>query len=131
MFLDDADPPTVFKAALGAGVALLVVALLATVLKWDTVGVVLIAVIVLLIALLATELYVLRRTQPAPAPAIERMSEASAHGEPTELRPVRRLTIRCKACGQVFTITDDGTRPLVHACPSCGKSGKLAERATG
>lgn len=118
------NPQAVFRGILVGAVVVVLLALWGTLGGWDGLTAVLIAAILLLLAGLAAELYVLRRTRPAPAAAAAARNAAPAPATGME----RKLTIRCKACGQVFTIVDDGRRPLVHACPSCGKSGKLAER---
>lgn len=45
-----------------------------------------------------------------------------------EATPAERITIRCKQCGEVFPVEDTGARPLVAACPHCGKSGTIKVR---
>jgi phage FluMu protein Com len=42
----------------------------------------------------------------------------AAEGEPHE-KTVKRLRVRCKSCATVFTLQDDGTRPLKQPCPGC------------
>lgn len=37
----------------------------------------------------------------------------------------QELLLRCKHCGEVFPVLDDGSRPLRHTCPNCGTSGIL------
>lgn len=49
--------------------------------------------------------------------------------EPQDSSFVPRITIRCKQCGEVFPVEDSGARPLVAACPHCGKSGTIRTRS--
>ncbi len=37
----------------------------------------------------------------------------------------KRLKLRCGGCTHIFVLEDPGTRPLRHACPSCGRKGEL------
>ncbi|MBI4393445.1 MAG: hypothetical protein HY556_06585 [Euryarchaeota archaeon] len=42
----------------------------------------------------------------------------AAEGEPHE-KTVKRLRVRCRTCATVFTLEDNGTRPLKQPCPGC------------
>lgn len=38
---------------------------------------------------------------------------------------VKRVTLKCNACAEVFKVEDTGVRPLTHSCPGCGRPGIL------
>jgi hypothetical protein len=108
-------------AALGVAVVLALVGLLALGGAGDTGARLL--VMALLVALVALEGWLWWQGR--------KLSEHySAEGwqEPTEVAKAPRMTIRCKQCGEVFPVEDTGSRPLVAACPHCGKSGTIKVR---
>lgn len=48
---------------------------------------------------------------------------------PRTLKP--QLHIRCRDCGTVARIEDNGERPLSHFCPKCGNTGQYAGPEAG
>lgn len=81
-------------------------------------------VILLLLGLLGVQLWLGwqdRKAAPAPAEGQPWEEPAAAPAEP---QPAR-MVIKCKQCGEVFPVIDTGARPLVAACPHCGKSGTI------
>jgi hypothetical protein len=87
-----------------------------------------IAVLVVLAVLLVVQVWLLaeaRKASHGPAPA-------AAEAEPVpaqSLEEPAQMVIKCKQCGTVFPVVDTGARPLVAACPSCGKSGTIKVKA--
>lgn len=79
-------------------------------------------VIVLLVVLLVVEVGLYVRARRAPIPVDEGWHEAVPEEGAAE---EQRIVIRCKQCGEVFPVEDDGARPLVATCPHCGKSGTI------
>ena len=123
--LADGQARTVHLGSIAAAVVLLLVALLA--LGGPDQGGARLAVIVLLLALLGVQVWLVAQAgrSPSAAPA-----EAwSGPVEPAQEEP--RMVIRCKQCGEVFPVVDTGARPLVAACPHCGKSGTIKVKAHG
>ncbi|MCA1812679.1 MAG: Zn-ribbon domain-containing protein [Halobacteriales archaeon] len=89
----------------------------------------LVVLAVLLVAQVWLLLQARRATQQAqegePAAA---SAEVGPAAEPSLEEPAK-IIIKCKQCATVFPVTDDGSRPLVAACPSCGKSGTIKVKA--
>lgn len=75
------------------------------------------------VALLGLEVWL--RTAPRGAP---RAAGAAPAAEAWAPAAAEQVTIRCKQCGEVFAVDDTGARPLVAACPYCGKSGTVRGR---
>jgi len=59
---------------------------------------------------------------PAAAPAMAPPPAATPAPAPPSNKP---LKLRCGSCKGVFSIEDDGTRPLRRPCPHCGKIGEI------
>jgi hypothetical protein len=78
-------------------------------------------VLLLLAVLLVVEVVLYAQASRSAPPAA-----AQPGGEPLQAAPQeQRIVIRCKQCGEVFPVEDTGARPLVAACPHCGKSGTI------
>lgn len=72
--------------------------------------------------------------QAEPAPVAESAPVRSPYAEPEPSSPMvaapaapalKKLKLRCGGCKEVFSIEDDGTRPLRRACPHCARIGEI------
>jgi hypothetical protein len=86
-------------------------------------------VLLALLALLAVQVVVWARERRRAAPQGAAWEPGQGAEPQPGLEEPARMVIRCKQCGEVFPVTDTGVRPLVAACPHCGKSGTIKVRA--
>ncbi|HEV8359651.1 MAG TPA: zinc ribbon domain-containing protein [Candidatus Thermoplasmatota archaeon] len=77
-------------------------------------------IILVLVVLIGLEVWLYREARRVPSYAVAE--------EPLTAPAMQRMTIRCKQCGEVFPVEDTGARPLIAACPHCGKSGTIKVR---
>jgi predicted RNA-binding Zn-ribbon protein involved in translation (DUF1610 family) len=61
---------------------------------------------------------------PAPPPMPAAPVQQASRSAGTGVR-VKTLKLRCKNCSTVFTLRDNGERPLYHECPGCKATGVL------
>ncbi|MCA1814454.1 MAG: zinc ribbon domain-containing protein [Halobacteriales archaeon] len=62
---------------------------------------------------------------PAPAPVVASPPVQQASRSVAGGVRVKTLKLRCKNCSTVFTLRDNGDRPLYHECPGCKATGVL------
>jgi len=81
-------------------------------------------ILLLFYVLLGTVLLFVRRTGKAPPEEVRQ----EAPSEKPSGKTVRKMKIRCAACGTIFEVEDTGERPLPLTCPECKKSGAIKAR---
>ncbi|MHB8604505.1 MAG: FmdB family zinc ribbon protein [Thermoplasmatota archaeon] len=89
----------------------------------DNPGPWLVGALVLLVLALAGELFLLVYSES------KKFDEQPAdwYEWEKETRGTEELLLRCSNCRETFTVLDDGTRPLHHTCPHCGRAGVLRD----
>ncbi len=116
-------PPQRRNAIIGllalAGFAFLL-ALVPTLLAWGAAGAYILTAVVLLALALVGLLVILLWSETADLDAWTEAEEDALAEEEAE-----EFLLRCKHCGEVFSVLDDGTRPLRHSCPRCGTTGVI------
>jgi DNA-directed RNA polymerase subunit RPC12/RpoP len=124
--LDDERMRTAFLGLLGLAVVAFVAALVATVMALDSAGAILLAAVVLLAIAVAGEVGIILFAEPDELEEDEAWTEAEEEAE-REAAADEEYLIRCKQCGETFSVLDDGSRPLRHTCPRCGTSGEITD----
>ncbi len=83
-------------------------------------------ILLLFYVLIGTVLLFVQYQKKAAAPPEEVRQEAPS--EKPSGKTVRKMKIRCTACGTIFEVEDTGERPLPLTCPECKKSGAIKAR---
>jgi len=89
-------------------------------------------ILLILVVLLVVQVWLVLQARKATQQAREEalpVEEAPVQEDLAGLEEPAQMVIKCKQCGTVFPVADNGVRPLVAACPNCGKSGTIKVKA--
>jgi PKD repeat protein len=65
----------------------------------------------------------MRMAPGLPPPELELMEEGKEEEKPPKPPEVKKLPVKCPKCKDIFITEDDGTRPIILKCETCGVSG--------